>query len=357
VKTLRLSVDPAHLETAEAQEALQRGAEILRAGGLVALPTETVYGLGANALDAEAVGRIFAAKQRPGWDPIIVHVASISMLEGLVKDVPEAARKLMEAFWPGPLTLLLPRTSAVPDVVTAGRPLVGIRMPAHPVALELIRRAGVPVAAPSANTFGHTSPTTAAHVLADLDGRIDAILEAGPTEHGVESTVLDPCQSPMVIYRPGAVTSVQIRDSAGPVVSFRSASPLQETPPEALPSPGVGLRHYAPKARLLLIEVQPGNAQLSELDVRLAEAAEGLAGERIGVMLPTELAAPAEAAAVFAWGRWVAPAELARALYAGLWALDSAGCTVILCPMPPPEGIGAAMRDRLRKASHRSTKE
>jgi len=357
VKTLRLSVDPAHLETAEAQEALQRGAEILRAGGLVALPTETVYGLGANALDAEAVGRIFAAKQRPGWDPIIVHVASISMLEGLVKDVPEAARKLMEAFWPGPLTLLLPRTSAVPDVVTAGRPLVGIRMPAHPVALELIRRAGVPVAAPSANTFGHTSPTTAAHVLADLDGRIDAILEAGPTEHGVESTVLDPCQSPMVIYRPGAVTSVQIRDSAGPVVSFRSASPLQETPPEALPSPGVGLRHYAPKARLLLIEVQPGNAQLSELDVRLAEAAEGLAGERIGVMLPTELAAPAEAAAVFAWGRWVAPAELARALYAGLRALDSAGCTVILCPMPPPEGIGAAMRDRLRKASHRSTKE
>jgi L-threonylcarbamoyladenylate synthase len=253
--------------------------------------------------------------------------------------------------------LLLPRTSAVPDVVTAGRPLVGIRMPAHPVALELIRRAGVPVAAPSANTFGHTSPTTAAHVLADLDGRIDAILEAGPTEHGVESTVLDPCQSPMVIYRPGAVTSVQIRDSAGPVVSFRSASPLQETPPEALPSPGVGLRHYAPKARLLLIEVQPGNAQLSELDVRLAEAAEGLAGERIGVMLPTELAAPAEAAAVFAWGRWVAPAELARALYAGLRALDSAGCTVILCPMPPPEGIGAAMRDRLRKASHRSTKE
>ena len=350
-------MDPAHLETAEAQEALQRGAEILRAGGLVALPTETVYGLGANALDAEAVGRIFAAKQRPGWDPIIVHVASISMLEGLVKDVPEAARKLMEAFWPGPLTLLLPRTSAVPDVVTAGRPLVGIRMPAHPVALELIRRAGVPVAAPSANTFGHTSPTTAAHVLADLDGRIDAILEAGPTEHGVESTVLDPCHSPMVIYRPGAVTSVQIRDSAGPVVSFRSASPLQETPPEALPSPGVGLRHYAPKARLLLIEVQPGNAQLSELDVRLAEAAEGLAGERIGVMLPTELAAPAEAAAVFAWGRWVAPAELARALYAGLRALDSAGCTVILCPMPPPEGIGAAMRDRLRKASHRSTKE
>jgi L-threonylcarbamoyladenylate synthase len=352
VKTLRLSVDPAHLETAGAQEALERGARILRAGGLVALPTETVYGLGANALDAEAVGRIFAAKQRPGWDPVIVHIASISMLEGLVKDVPETARKLMEAFWPGPLTLLLPRTSAVPDAVTAGRPLVGIRMPAHPVALELIRRAGIPVAAPSANTFGHTSPTTAAHVLADLDGRIDAILDAGPTEHGVESTVLDPCQSPMVIYRPGAVTSVQIRDIAGPVESFSSSGPLHETPPEALPSPGVGLRHYAPKARLLLIEVPPGTVQLSELQTCLTEAAKELAGERIGVMLPAELTAPADAAAVFPWGRWAAPEELARELYAGLRALDGQGCSVILCPLPPPGGIGAAMRDRLRKASH-----
>jgi L-threonylcarbamoyladenylate synthase len=134
VKTLRLVVDPAHLETAEAREALERGAEILRAGGLVALPTETVYGLGANALDGAAVARIFEAKQRPAWDPVIVHIASLEMLDGPVREVPETARKLMAAFWPGPLTLLLPRNAAVPDAVTAGRPLVGVRMPAHPVA-------------------------------------------------------------------------------------------------------------------------------------------------------------------------------------------------------------------------------
>jgi L-threonylcarbamoyladenylate synthase len=160
----------------------------------------------------------------------------------------------------------------------------------------------------------------------------------------------------MVIYRPGAVTSVQIRDTAGPVETFSNSGPLQETPPEALPSPGVGLRHYAPKARLLLIEARTGGAQLEELQARLAEAAQGLAGERIGVMLPAELAAPAEAAAVFAWGRWAAPEELARGLYAGLRALDAEGGAVILCPLPPAEGIGAAMRDRLRKASHPARK-
>src|ERR1039458_7360155 len=204
MKTLRLVVDPGHLETAEAEEALGRAAEILRAGGLVALPTETVYGLGANALDAAAVERIFEAKQRPAWDPVIVHISDLAMLDGLVGEVPAAARKLMEAFWPGPLTLLLPRSAAVPDAVTAGRALVGVRMPAHPVALELIRRAGVPVAAPSANRFGHISPTTALHVLADLDGRIDAVLDGGPTRVGLESTVLD--VAARAIYRPGAVT-------------------------------------------------------------------------------------------------------------------------------------------------------
>jgi len=349
---LRLSVDPAHLETAEAQEALQRGAQILRAGGLVAFPTETVYGLGANALDAEAVERIFTAKQRPSWDPVIVHVAGETMLEGLVREVPDTARKLIAAFWPGPLTLLLPRTSAIPDTVTAGRPLVGVRMPSHPVALELIRRAGVPVAAPSANTFAHTSPTTAAHVLADLDGRIDAIVDAGPAEHGVESTVLDPCQSPMLIYRPGAVTIVQIRDTAGPVEMFRNAEPLREAPREALPSPGVGLRHYAPKARLVLVE-----GTVAELGPRLTEAGSRLAGEWVGVLLPAEVAVPAGVAAVFPWGRWAAPAEMARDLYAGLRTLDSEGCTAILCPLPPPDGIGAAIRDRLLKAASKGNKE
>jgi L-threonylcarbamoyladenylate synthase len=348
VKTLRLVVDPANLESFEAEAALDQAAQILRAGGLVALPTETVYGLGANALDAAAVNRIFTAKQRPSWDPIIVHISDEAMLEGLVEQVPEAARKLMKAFWPGPLTLLLPRTAAVPDVVTAGRPLVGVRMPAHPVALELIRRAGVPVAAPSANLFGHISPTTAAHVLADLDGRIDAVLDAGPTEHGVESTVLDPCQTPMVIYRPGAVTSDQIREIAGAVETYRDSGVPQARPREALPSPGLGLRHYAPKARLVLIE-----GDLAELAARLEAVVQDLNEDQVGMMLPDGIHAPAGAAAVFAWGPWAAPEELARTLYAGLRRLDGAGCTVILCPLPPAEGIGAAIRDRLLKAGNR----
>ena len=344
MKTLRLVVEPAHLETAEARKTLERAAEILRAGGLVALPTETVYGLGANALDAEAVERIFAAKQRPAWDPMIVHIADEAMLEELVTEIPDAARRLMAAFWPGPLTLLLKKTAAVPDAVTAGRPLVGVRMPAHPVALELIRRAGVPVAAPSANIFGRISPTTAAHVLADLDGRIDAVLDAGPTQHGVESTVLDTCQSPMLIYRPGAVTAEQIRAVAGAAEVFKGSGELEE----AQPSPGLGLRHYAPRARLVLVE-----APLAELKARLAEEALRWPGERVGVMLPAEVPFSMMGAIPHSWGRWIEPEELARGLYAGLRALDAQGCTVILCPLPPADGIGVAIRDRLIKAGTR----
>jgi L-threonylcarbamoyladenylate synthase len=345
LKTQRLVVDAKNLGTHEAREALERAAEILRGGGLVALPTETVYGLGANALDRAAVEQIFLAKSRPAWDPVIVHVASLAMLDGLVEDIPDAARKLMETFWPGPLTLLLKRTQAVPDEVTAGRPLVGVRMPAHPVTLELIRRAGVPVAAPSANRFGHVSPTTAEHVLDDLDGRIEAVLDAGPTERGVESTVLDPIK--MMIYRPGAVTAEQIEKVAGRVEAFRSGEPLRETPTGAMPSPGVGLKHYAPRARLVLVE-----ARDADLGVCLNEAARAERGERLGLMLPEGIVAAQkiDAEQVYPWGRWGEPETLARGLYAGLRALDAAGCTVILCPLPPVEGIGAAIRDRLLKA-------
>jgi len=352
VKTLHLTVDPVRLETREAGESLDRAAAILRAGGLVALPTETVYGLGANALDRTAVGRIFAAKSRPAWDPIIVHIASEAMLEGLVEEVPAAARRLMEQFWPGPLTLLLRRGPAVPDVVTAGRPLVGVRVPSHPVALELIRRAQVPVAAPSANRFGHISPTTAQHVLDDLEGRIDAVVDAGPSQRGVESTVLDP--STMVIYRPGAVTAEQIGAVAGPVEMYRSTEALRETPAEALPSPGVGIRHYAPRARLVLVD-----APLEELGTRLAKVARGIHGERIGVMLPDGVDVPGGLAEcrIVAWGAWSKPDEMAHDLYAGLRTLDQQGCTVILCPLPAAEGIGAAIRDRLNKAAAKETSE
>lgn len=354
VKTLRLKIDANSLGTPEAGEALERAAEILRGGGLVALPTETVYGLGANALDRAAVERVFEAKSRPAWDPVIVHVASREMLDGLVEEIPDAARRLMDAFWPGPLTLLLKRTRAVPDAVTAGRPLVGVRMPSHTVALELIRRAGMPVAAPSANRFGHVSPTTAEHVLDDLDGRIDAVLDAGPTLRGVESTVLDPSTSPMTIYRPGAVTAEQIAEIAGPAEEFKSGEPLQERPRQALPSPGVGLKHYAPRARLVLVE-----GRGDELGARLIAAANDEHGERVGVMLPDGMMTPQEikGAQVYPWGRWDAPDTLAHGLYAGLRALDTAGCTVILCPLPTAEGIGTAIRDRLLKAGTKGTRD
>ena len=286
--TLRLRVDVENLSAHESQLAMAEAAAILRRGGMVALPTETVYGLGANALDASAVASIFAAKERPGWDPLIVHVADEAMLAGVVSEIPESARKLMHAFWPGPLTLLLPRSAQVPDAVTAGRPLVGVRMPGHPVALEVIRRAGVPVAAPSANRFGHTSPTTAGHVLEDLDGRIDAVLDAGPTELGVESTVLDASVLPMVVYRPGAVTLAQINKVAGAVESFAEGEALLVSPREALPSPGVGLRHYAPRARLILVEADDGVGK-NDLAAKLYSQALIHSRERIGVMLPVGL--------------------------------------------------------------------
>jgi len=303
------------------------------------------------------VARIFAAKQRPAWDPIIVHVAGPvrenAMIAALVREVPERARRLMDAFWPGPLTLLLPRSAAVPDAVTAGRPLVGVRMPSHPVAFALIEAAGVPVAAPSANLFSRISPTTAEHVLEDLDERIDAVLDAGPTEHGVESTVLDPNESPMVVYRPGAISLEQIRAVAGDAVMFELSRPLESAPREALPSPGVGLRHYAPRARLVLVEGSP-----AEMQRHIARAASDSAGDdlRLGVMLPAAWQAPPHSS-VFEWGRWSAPEELAQRLYAGLRELDARGCNVILCPVPDADGMGAALRDRLRKAAWKESSD
>src|SRR5207248_1814759 len=237
-----------------AAAAISRAAELLRGGGTVAFPTETVYGLGANALDGTAVAKIFEAKERPGWDPLIVHVADRAMLNR-VAAVPEGLQDQVSAlaagFWPGPLTILLPRTAEVPDSVTAGRPLVGVRMPGHPVAAELIGRAAVPIAAPSANRFGKPSPTTAAHVLTDLDGRIDAVLDGGQTNVGVESTVFD--LAARTIYRPGAVSAAMISRVIGDSVRVIKAESKAPARPESLPSPGTGIRHYAPSARLVLV--------------------------------------------------------------------------------------------------------
>ena len=317
-----------------------RAAELLRGGGTVAFPTETVYGLGANALDEAAVAKIFEAKQRPGWDPLIVHVSDRAMLSR-VAEVDERAERLMAAFWPGPLTLLLPRTSAVADMVTAGRPLVGARMPRHALALELIEAAAVPLAAPSANRFGHTSPTTAAHVLEDLDGRIDAVLDGGATQVGVESTVFDPAAG--VMYRPGAVTPAMLAAVTGTPVTVYQA-PAAQVPPEGLPSPGVGMRHYAPRARLVLVRSQ------QELQERAGRFL-GLR-ERVGVMLPSGWAA-APGAVVYPWAGWKDGDGLARTVFAGLRELDAAGVAVIVCPMPSMDGVGVALRDRLEKAARR----
>jgi L-threonylcarbamoyladenylate synthase len=339
MKTLRLRLTSAVLA---ADPALLEAAGILRRGGLVAFPTETVYGLGANALDAGAIGKIFAAKQRPHWDPVIVHVADVADGRALTLAWPEAAERLAEAFWPGPLTMLLSRNARIPDLCTAGRDKVGLRLPAHPVARALIAAAGVPVAAPSANRFGHTSPTTAAHVLADLDGQIDAILDAGNCEVGVESTVIDPTAEPPVVYRPGGISLGQLRRVLGNVVVAERNVP-RDTPPESLESPGLGIRHYAPRARLVLVE------SAGELE-RVLEREAGR--QRVGVLLPSEWTVSKADVTVLPWGSFNQPAALARELYRQLRALDDLGVDLIVCPLPPTgDGIGLAIRDRLRKAA------
>lgn len=338
-------------ERLEGGSGVLRAAEILRDGGTVAFPTETVYGLGANALDATAVAKIFTAKERPGWDPVIVHISSQVMLEHVAvisDEMSERVEALMNAFWPGPLTLLLPRTAAVPDEVTAGRPLVGVRMPAHPVALELIETAQMPLAAPSANRFGGISPTTAKHVLEDLDERIDAVLDGGATTVGIESTVLDVKQ--MIIYRPGAVTEEMIAAVAGTVTVFQAQAIELSTPPESLPSPGVGLRHYAPRSTLELIDVEPGDSIAGTL-LAAIEFHRG-AGESVGLMLPEDWDSYL-GVQIFAWGPWGDNEVLASRLFAGLRALDEAGVSVILCPLPSAEGVGLALRDRLQKAARK----
>lgn len=307
---------------------------MIKRGGLVAFPTETVYGLGANALDRDAVLKIFEAKQRPAWDPIIVHAKDLEMLRSLVREWPTKAEALAAKFMPGPLTLLLPKHDIIPNECTAGRDKVGVRIPANPIALALISAAGAPIAAPSANRFGSTSPTTAAHVLRDLDGRIDAVLDGGECSVGVESTVLDPSLDPPVIYRPGGISRERIEAVIGPVKIAEKN--ISDRPPESLESPGMGIRHYAPRARVVLVESE------AEM-IRVAR------GERVGVMLPDGWTA--ENVVVYQWGPLHQPETLARRLYFGLRWLDEQGVSVIVCPLPAAAGLGLAVRDRLLKAA------
>ena len=340
-KTLRLAVDANAIDSPDSMASLSQGAELLRRGGIVAFPTETVYGLGAHALNQAAVQAIFEAKQRPSWDPLIVHVVNQQQLGMVAVEIPDNGRLLMEAFWPGPLTLLLPKGPQVPAIVTAGRTRVGVRMPRHPVARKLIELAGVPVAAPSANSFGRTSPTRAEFVLEDLDGRIDAVIDSGDATLGLESTVVDVCEDPPVLYRPGMVTLQQLQSLCSSMIAYREPQDGVSGPQA---SPGIGLKHYSPRARLLLVE-NAGREKLFSLAAELQAA-----GERVGVMLPAALANEGSYL-VYEWGDLEDQEKLARRLFAGLRELDAAGATVIVCPMPGDHGLGVAIRDRLVKAA------
>jgi L-threonylcarbamoyladenylate synthase len=307
---------------------IARAAGLLRRGGLVAFPTETVYGLGALALDGLAVRAIFAAKGRPAGNPLIVHVPGAAEASALAAPWPEAAARLASRHWPGPLTLVVPRGPAVPDEVAAGGPTVGLRAPAHAVAQALLRAVGGPLAAPSANTSEHVSPTTAAHVLADLDGRIDAVLDGGPCPVGIESTVLSLAHGPPRILRPGAVSRDALEAELGPLATGPAPSG-----PAA--SPGLQARHYAPAGRLVI-------AAREELAAALA----GMAAPR-GALVRGEPEEGADACEVLPRD----PAGYARGLYAALRALEERGCASIAVESVPPDGAWDAVRDRLARAA------
>lgn len=317
-KTERWMLDPNHPNP----DLIAQAATMLQLGQLVAFPTETVYGLGAAALNADAVQGIFTAKGRPSTNPLIVHVADIAMARSLVVNWSDIAEQLAAQFWPGPLTLIFNKHSSVPDMTTASGSTVAIRVPANSIALELIRTFGGPIAAPSANRSGHLSPTTAEHVLEDLEGRIDAILDGGPCSGGLESTVLDLTSSPPRILRPGLVSLVQLQSIIGDIVMSNLDSPGNSP---AL-SPGLQLRHYAPKTAL---ECAQDSAEADFL-VNLYETA-GLKVARYGIVLD--------------------PAEAAMKLYADLHELDRQGWDRIIVVLPPDEPAWAAIHDRLLRAS------
>ncbi|MCS6994038.1 MAG: L-threonylcarbamoyladenylate synthase [Anaerolineales bacterium] len=322
-------------------ENIAHAAKILHQGGLVAFPTETVYGLGANALNEQAARNIFTAKGRPTADPLIVHLSGVEQLPLVAHSVPQAAYQLMQRFWPGPLTLLLPKQPTVPDLVTSGLETVAVRVPAHPVALALLRQSGLPLAAPSANRFGHTSPTTAQHVWHDLRGRIDLILDGGPTTIGVESTVLDLSTSPARILRPGGVTREMLEAVIGPVTVLgqkRKAEP-------GLPSPGLLEKHYAPRAEMILFT---GEHARQALQTYVAEQAHT---RKIGALAADEEAEMLERTGALVYRLGSDLESIARHIYAGMRWLDSQGVEVIVCRDFGESGLGLAVRDRLTRAA------
>jgi len=312
-------------------DAIARASRVLQSGGLVAFPTETVYGLGANALDADAVARIFVAKGRPARNPIIVHVADFEGAKALVADWPEIAQTLAERFWPGPLTMVLPKRPIVPDIVTAGGATVALRVPSHPVALALLRDCGLPLAAPSANASTELSPTLAEHVARSLGDKIDLILDAGATTGGLESTVLDVTCTPPRLLRPGLVTRTDIETLLGRI---EVAAPSSD---ETLRSPGQMPRHYAPHTPLEV--VADSQRHVAEL---LGQ------GVRVGWLTHCDEETPP---GVF---RILLPADAvsySAQLYAALHRLDDARVDRIVVEAPPDGDEWLAVRDRLRRAS------
>jgi len=291
---------------------ISQAAELIQRGRLVAFPTETVYGLGANALDAEAVARIYEAKGRPFSSPLIVHVYDVEMARAIVSEWPAIAENLARRFWPGPLTLILRKASLIPDIVTAGLPSVGIRVPSHPIALELIRHAGVPIAAPSANRFTEISPTTAEHVRGSLGDRVDLILDGGPCPVGIESTVVSLVRNPPEVLRPGMISKEELEAVTG--LSWRQGN---IDSPKVMDSPGLHPRHYAPRTPLYVLE--PG-----------MKTPEGRG--RILQMPET-------------------PADYASVLYARLREADSEGWDWIAVEKPPETPQWAGILDRLKRAS------
>ena len=331
-------------------EIVAGAADIIRRGGLVAFPTETVYGLGANGLDAAAVGRIFEAKGRPADNPLILHISDRRELDALVREVPEWLEPLLEKFWPGPFTVVLPRSEIVPDIVTAGLDTVAVRLPSLGAARELIRAAGVPIAAPSANLSGRPSPTTAAAVMADMDGRIGMVLDAGLCDVGLESTVLDCVAQPPVILRPGGVTQEMLEECLLQVQSAGQESTDENAAPRA---PGMKYRHYAPSAPLVLFPSEEG-VLAEEVESRLLTALSAalLSGQKAGAIVSAEMAPLLPAGVTVAiYGSRERQGETAVGLYEALRFFDVHPVDVIFAEGVREEGIGRALMNRLYKAA------
>lgn len=347
IHTEIIAIDALHPEPA----VIERAAKLLREGEIIVFPTETVYGLGADAFQPTALERIFLAKGRPFSDPLIVHIADRQDLEHLTTTIPGQAKRLAQLFWPGPLTLILPRGPHVPHLVTAGLETVAIRMPRHPVALALIRALGSPVAAPSANRFMHVSPTTAQHAFADLNGRVPLILDAGPCEIGVESTVLDLCSETPGILRPGGVSLEELRavlPEVQPPVQRKAI--IEDEDLLAKKSPGQLITHYAPTVPLLLFDGAVEtirDTMLTEIRRRTAQ------GEHVGVLVAEEdiPAFQDTGALIYSPGSAGDLTQVAAKLFAGLRTLEEAHVQVILCRNFGDQGLGLAIRDRLLKAA------